>query len=80
MQLMKGLLGSGVVLLIAGLLMLAAPMISYTDRHKAVDIGPLEVETETEKHVSIPQTLGIVVSAAGVALIVTSQLRPTSRV
>jgi uncharacterized membrane protein HdeD (DUF308 family) len=77
---MKGLLGSGIVLLIVGLLMLAAPMISYTDRHKAVDIGPLEVETETEKHVSIPQSLGVVAAAAGVVLIVTSQLRSTSRV
>jgi hypothetical protein len=77
---MKGLLGSGIVLLIAGLLMLAAPMIRYTDRHKAVDLGPLQVETETEKHVSIPQTLAIVAAAAGVALIVASQLRPTSRV
>jgi uncharacterized membrane protein HdeD (DUF308 family) len=77
---MKGLLGSGVVLLIIGLLMLAAPMIRYTDRHKAVDLGPLQVETETEKHVSIPQTLGIVAAAAGVALIVTSQLRPRSSV
>jgi uncharacterized membrane protein HdeD (DUF308 family) len=77
---MKGLLASGIVLLIAGLLMLAAPMIRYTDRHKAVDLGPLQVETQTEKHVSIPQTLGIVSAAAGIALIVTSQLRSTSRV
>jgi uncharacterized membrane protein HdeD (DUF308 family) len=77
---MKGLLGSGIVLLIVGLLMLAAPMIRYTDRHKAVDLGPLQIETETEKHVPIPQTLGIVAAAAGVALIVTSQLRSTSRV
>jgi len=77
---MKGLLGSGIVLLIIGLVMLAAPMIRYTDRHKAVDLGPLQVETETEKHVAIPQTLAIVAAPAGVALIVTSQLRPGSRV
>jgi|SoiMethySBSTD1v2_1073268.scaffolds.fasta_scaffold947418_2 hypothetical protein len=77
---MKGLLGSGIALLIVGLLMLAAPMISYTDRHKAVDLGPLQVETETQKHVSIPQTLGIVAAAAGLVLIVTSQMRSTSRV
>jgi hypothetical protein len=77
--LMKGLFGAGIVLLIAGLLMLAAPMIRYTDRHKAVDIGPLEIETQTERHVNVPQTLGIVAAAAGVALIVTSRLRPESR-
>ncbi|HEY1304611.1 MAG TPA: hypothetical protein VGF24_13710 [Vicinamibacterales bacterium] len=77
---MKGLLGAGIVLLIAGLLMLAAPMITYTDRHKAVDLGPLEVETQTEKHVNIPQTLGIVAAAAGVALIVASRVRPRADV
>ena len=77
---MKGMLGAGIVLLIAGLLMLAAPMIKYTDRHKAVDIGPLEVETQTEKHVNVPQTLAVVSAAAGVALIVASQVRPRSRV
>ena len=75
---MRGLLRAGIVLLIAGLLMLAAPMIRYTDRHKAVDIGPLEIETQTERHVNIPQTLGIVAAAAGVALIVSSRLRPQS--
>ena len=77
---MKGMLGAGIVLLIAGLLMLAAPMIKYTDRHKAVDIGPLEVETQTEKRVNVPQTLAVVTAAAGVALIVSSQVRPRSRV
>ena len=77
---MKGMLVTGIVLLIAGLLMLAAPMIKYTDRHKAVDIGPLEVETQREKHVNVPQTLAIVTAAAGVALIVSSQVRTRSRV
>ena len=72
---MRGLLGSGIVLLVLGLLMLAAPMIRYTDRETAVDIGPLEVETETERRVDIPQALGVVSAAAGVALIVVSRVR-----
>jgi hypothetical protein len=76
---MKGLLSAGIVLLVAGLLMLAAPMITYTDRHKAVDLGPLQIETQTKKQVDIPQTLGIVAAAAGVALIVSSRFRPRSR-
>jgi len=63
------------VLLVIGLLMLAAPMIRYTDRDTAVDIGPLEVQTETERQVDIPRTLGVVTAAAGVALIVASRLR-----
>lgn len=72
---MRGLLASGIVLLVLGLFMLAAPMIRYTDRDKAVDIGPLEVETETERQVDIPRTLGVVTAAAGVALIVGSRMR-----
>lgn len=75
---MKGLLSAGIILLVAGLLMLAAPMITYTDRHKAVDLGPLQIETQTKKQIDIPQTLGIVAAAAGVALIVSSRLRSRS--
>src|SRR5262249_10576206 len=78
--LMNGLFGAGIVLLIAGLIMLAAPMFTYTDRHKAVDLGPVQIETQTEKHVNIPQTLGIVSAAAGVALIVSSRFRPRQKV
>ena len=77
---MRGLLAGGIVLLVLGLFMLAAPMIRYTDRDKAIDIGPLEVETETERHVDIPRTLGVVTSAAGVALIVASRMRTGARV
>jgi hypothetical protein len=55
-------------------------MIRYTDRDKAVDLGPIEVETETERQVDIPRTLGIVTAAAGVALVVASRMRTGSRV
>ena len=77
---MRGLLTSGIVLLVLGLLMLAAPMIRYTDRDKAVDIGPLEIETATERQVDIPRTLGVVTAVAGVALVVASRMRTASRI
>lgn len=77
---MRGVLGVGVVLFVAGLILLALPMFTYTDRHKAVDIGPLEVETQTERHIPVPQTLGIVTAGAGVVLILAGVLRPRSRV
>jgi len=57
------------VLLLAGLAVLAWPAIPYTERKKAVDIGPIEVQTETEKHVFVPPLVGIVAAASGVALI-----------
>jgi uncharacterized membrane protein HdeD (DUF308 family) len=66
---MKGLFALGIVLLLVGLAILAWPAIPYTDRETAVDIGPIEVETETQKHVVLPPVLGIVAAASGVALI-----------
>ena len=72
---MRGLLALGIVLLLAGLAMLAWPAIPYTERKKAVDIGPIEVQTETEKQVVLPPLLGIAAAASGVALIAISRRR-----
>ncbi|HEU4689624.1 MAG TPA: hypothetical protein VFS23_14720 [Vicinamibacterales bacterium] len=72
---MRGLLGLGIVLLIVGLAILALPAITYTDRETAVDIGPIEVETEREKQIALPPILGIATAAAGVALIVVGRRR-----
>jgi uncharacterized membrane protein HdeD (DUF308 family) len=72
---MRGLFGLGIVLLIVGLAVLALPMISYTDREKAVDIGPIEVETETEKQIAVPPLLGIAAAASGVVLIALGRRR-----
>jgi hypothetical protein len=65
----------GIVLLIVGLAVLAWPAIPYTDRETAVDIGPIEVETETQRHVVLPPVLGIVTAASGVALIALGRRR-----
>lgn len=72
---MRGLFGLGIVLLIVGLAILALPVISYTDRETAVDIGPIEVETEREKQIALPPILGIATAASGVALIVVGRRR-----
>jgi hypothetical protein len=72
---MKGMLVLGIVLLVVGLAVLAVGRIPYTERKKAVDIGPIEVQTETEKHVSLPPVLGIVSAASGVALIALGRRR-----
>jgi hypothetical protein len=66
---MRGLFALGIVLLLVGLAVLAWPAIPYTERKKAVDIGPIEVQTETEKHVFVPPLVGIAAAASGVALI-----------
>lgn len=72
---MRGLFGLGIVLLLVGLAALAWPAIPYTERKKAVDIGPIEVETETQEHVVLPPLLGVAAAASGVALIAIGRRR-----
>ena len=66
---MRGLFGLGVILVLFGIAILAWPAIPYTERKKAVDIGPIEVETETQKHVVLPPILGVAAAGSGVVLI-----------
>jgi hypothetical protein len=61
----------GVVLLIAGLAGLAWPVITYTKTEKVVDIGPIEVTADREKHVPVPPIAGGLAAVAGVVIIVT---------
>jgi hypothetical protein len=58
----------GILLLLAGLAGLAWPVITYTEKDKVVDIGPVEVTTEKERHVPIPPIAGGLAAAAGVVL------------
>jgi hypothetical protein len=58
------------VLLIAiGTLALAFPTFSFTDREEVVDIGPIEVTSETEERVTIPALVGGGAIAVGVGLL-----------
>jgi uncharacterized membrane protein YidH (DUF202 family) len=60
----------GIILIVFGLIALAAGGINYTKREKVLDIGP--VTAVTEKHESIPLSpiAGIVAVVAGVVLVV----------
>ncbi|HEV8395918.1 MAG TPA: hypothetical protein VGQ37_16675 [Vicinamibacterales bacterium] len=68
---MRGRVLFGVVLLIAGLAGLAWPVITYTKTEKVVDIGPIEVTADREKHVPVPPIAGGLAAVAGVVIIVT---------
>ena len=73
---MKGTVLLGALLLIAGLVGLASPMISYTKTEKVVDIGPVEVTAEREKHVPLPPVVGGLAAIAGVVIIVAGSRKP----
>jgi len=68
---MRGTVLFGVVLLIVGLAGLAWPVITYTKTEKVVDIGPIEVTADREKHLPVPPIAGGLAAVAGVVIIVT---------
>ena len=73
---MRGMKLLGVILLVAGLAGLAWPVISYTRTEKVVDLGPIEVTAEREKHVPVPPIVGGLAAVAGLVIIVTSSRKP----
>ena len=73
---MRGTMLLGVILLVAGLAGLAWPVISYTKAEKVVDLGPIEVTAEHQKHVPVPPIVGGLAAVAGVIIIVAGSRKP----
>ena len=59
----------GIVLIVAGILMLIFRGFSFTKEKKVVDIGPIEINAKEKKTVSWPMYAGGVALIAGVVLI-----------
>jgi uncharacterized membrane protein HdeD (DUF308 family) len=66
---MKPIVLVGVVLLILGVAALAYQGFSYTTRDTVVDIGPVKVDADRQKRVSLPPVIGIAAVVGGVVLI-----------
>ena len=60
----------GVVLLVLGILAFVYTGFEYTSKEKVLEVGPVEVQAEKENTISWPPILGVVLSIAGVVLIV----------
>ncbi len=60
----------GIVLIIAGILMLIFRGFSFTKEEKVVDIGPLEVNKKEKKSVGWPVYAGGIALVAGVVMII----------
>ena len=67
---MKPITLIGIVLLVLGVLSLAYQGINYTRERNVVDLGPLQVTTETRERIPLPPILGGLALAGGVALLV----------
>jgi hypothetical protein len=67
---MKGTTIVGIVLIVLGIAALALGGISYTDREKVLDIGPIEATTEERKTIPLPPIAGGAAVVAGVVLVI----------
>ncbi len=59
----------GIILIIAGILMLIFRSFSFTKEKKVVDIGPLEINKKEKESVSWPLYAGGIAVAAGVIVL-----------
>jgi UDP-N-acetylmuramyl pentapeptide phosphotransferase/UDP-N-acetylglucosamine-1-phosphate transferase len=65
---MSGTKVLALVLIVVGALMLAYPAITYTERDKVVDLGPVEVTKEDTHRVPLSPVAGGVAIVAGIVL------------
>jgi uncharacterized membrane protein YidH (DUF202 family) len=60
----------GVLLIVFGVIALAAGGFSYTKRDKVLDLGPIQATTERQKTVPLSPIVGIAAVAGGIVLVV----------
>jgi uncharacterized membrane protein YidH (DUF202 family) len=68
----------GIVLIVLGVIGLVAGGISWTEREKVVDLGPLEVTTENRESIPLPPVIGGLLLVAGVVLLVANGRKTVS--
>jgi hypothetical protein len=61
-----------IALIVIGLISLAVGGLSWTERKKVVDIGPIQAERQERHTLPLPPIFGGVAVAAGVILLVAS--------
>ena len=60
----------GIALIILGIVALAYRRITYTQREKIVDIGPLQATADREKTIPLPPILGGLSLVGGIVLVI----------
>jgi hypothetical protein len=62
-----------VILIIIGVIALAYGGFSFTTKEKVAEVGPLKLEKDKTRSVSLPPLLGVLALVGGVALLVVSR-------
>ena len=63
----------GIVLIVAGILMLIFTNISYTKEEKVVDIGPVEINKKEKKTINWPSYAGGIAVVSGIVVLLASK-------
>jgi hypothetical protein len=66
---MKPMGWAGIVLIVLGALALAYQGINYTRKKDVIDMGSINVTTETQERIQVPPILGGLTLAGGIALL-----------
>jgi uncharacterized membrane protein len=67
---MKSMIWIGILLIVAGALVLAYQGINYTRQKDVLDVGSVHVTSETHERIPLPPVLGGLAMVGGVALLV----------
>jgi uncharacterized membrane protein len=60
----------GILLIVLGIIAFAYQGFSYTTTEKAVDLGPIQINTEREHTFPLPPVVGGIALIGGIALLV----------
>lgn len=64
-----------IALIVIGVAALGYQGFTYTTKEKVIDLGPVEVTSETKKTFPLPPVVGIVALAGGVILLIFGRRR-----
>ena len=65
----------GIILIVLGIFGFVYKSVTYTEKEKVVDVGPLEVEKKNDKTIPIPEILSGIAVVGGVVLVAVGTLR-----
>jgi hypothetical protein len=60
----------GIILIAIGIAAFAFQGLTYTSKEKAVDLGPIQVTTETTHRIPLPPIVGAIAMIGGIVLLV----------
>lgn len=72
---MRSLTLIGVILVVLGIAAFIFDRFSFTERSTAVEVGPIEVTTERERTISVPNIAAGAAVAAGLIMVVMGSRR-----